>query len=46
MGWLRDTTGSFTGGLLSLSGFLLAAALLAWGLAWQVRRADDAAADL
>jgi MFS family permease len=38
MGWLREYTGSFTVGLLSLSGFLLAAATLACVLALRVRR--------
>jgi len=46
MGWLRQYTGSFTIGLLSLSGFLLAAALLAWWLALRVRREPDVAPDL
>jgi nitrate/nitrite transporter NarK len=46
MGWLRQNTGSFTIGLLSLSVFLLAAAALAWWLALRVRRGPDVAADL
>jgi len=32
MGWLTDQTGSFSAGLLALSGFLFASAALAWGL--------------
>jgi nitrate/nitrite transporter NarK len=32
MGWLTDQTGSFSAGLLAMSGFLFAAALLAWSL--------------
>jgi ACS family tartrate transporter-like MFS transporter len=32
MGWLADRTGSFTAGQMALSGFLLAAAGLAWWL--------------
>ena len=32
MGWLRDTTGSYSAGLLAMSGFLLAAAGLAASL--------------
>jgi nitrate/nitrite transporter NarK len=32
MGWLTDRTGSFLAGQMALSGFLLAAALLAWWL--------------
>ena len=32
MGWLRDTTGSYSAGLLAMSGFLLAAAALAASL--------------
>jgi MFS family permease len=43
MGWLRQYTGSFTVGLLSLSGFLLMAASLAWWLAVRVRREPDTA---
>jgi nitrate/nitrite transporter NarK len=46
MGWLRDHTGSFAGGMLTLSGFLLAAALLAVLLAALVRRDGSATADL
>jgi D-galactonate transporter len=46
MGWLRDHTGSFTGGMLALSGFLLMAASLAAILAIIVRRDGVAAADL
>jgi len=32
MGWLTDLTGSFSAGLLAMSGFLLASATLAWTL--------------
>ena len=32
MGWLTDETGSFTAGLLAMSGFLILAAALAWSL--------------
>jgi len=32
MGWLTDETGSFSAGLLAMSGFLVLAALLAWSL--------------
>ena len=32
MGWLTDRTGSFLAGQMALSGFLLAAATLAWSL--------------
>lgn len=32
MGWLTDETGSFTAGLLAMSGFLLLAAALSWWL--------------
>lgn len=32
MGWLTDQTGSFSAGLLAMSGFLLVAAGLAWSL--------------
>jgi MFS family permease len=32
MGWLTDRTGSFSAGLLAMSGFLLASAILAWSL--------------
>jgi MFS family permease len=32
MGWLSDQTGSFSAGLLAMSGFLLVAAGLAWSL--------------
>jgi MFS transporter, ACS family, tartrate transporter len=32
MGWLTDETGSFSAGLLAMSGFLLLAATLAWSL--------------
>jgi len=46
MGWLRDYTGSFAGGMLALSGFLLAASLLACLLAVIVRRGTAAPADL
>ena len=46
MGWLREHTGSFTGGMLALSGFLLAAALLAVLLAVLVRREGAGTADL
>jgi MFS transporter, ACS family, tartrate transporter len=31
-GWLRDETGSFSAGLLAMSGFLVLAAMLAWSL--------------
>lgn len=43
MGWLRQYTGSFTIGLLSLSGFLMVAASLAWWLAVRVRRETETA---
>ena len=46
MGWLRQYTGSFTIGLLSLSVFLLAAASMAWWLAVRVRREPDVPPDL
>jgi nitrate/nitrite transporter NarK len=46
MGWLRQETGSFTIGVLSLAGFLVAAAALAACLAWRVRRTAESAADL
>lgn len=36
MGWLTDETGSFTAGLLAMSGFLLLAAALSW---WMTRLA-------
>jgi D-galactonate transporter len=45
MGWLRDHTGSFSAGLLAMSGFLVFAALLAWSLKRLVRD-DERAADL
>ena len=32
MGWLTDETGSFSAGLLAMSGFLVLAAVLAWSL--------------
>jgi nitrate/nitrite transporter NarK len=32
MGWLTQLTGSFSAGLLAMSGFLLASATLAWTL--------------
>jgi MFS transporter, ACS family, tartrate transporter len=32
MGWLTDETGSFSAGLLAMSGFLILAAALAWSL--------------
>jgi nitrate/nitrite transporter NarK len=32
MGFLTDATGSFSAGLLAMSGFLIAAAALAWSL--------------
>jgi len=32
MGWLTDETGSFSAGLLAMSGFLVVAAALAWSL--------------
>jgi nitrate/nitrite transporter NarK len=41
MGWLRESTGSFTVGLLVMAGFLLAATSLAWWLAVRVRREQD-----
>jgi D-galactonate transporter len=37
MGWLRDTTGSYSAGLLAMSGFLLLAAMLALSLRLLVR---------
>jgi len=43
---LRDYTGSFAGGMLALSGFLLAASLLACLLAVIVRRGTAPAVDL
>ena len=47
MGWLEDQTGSYSAGLLAMSGFLLLAAGLAWSLRLLVRRGQDtAAADL
>jgi MFS transporter, ACS family, tartrate transporter len=47
MGWLEDQTGSYSAGLLAMSGFLLLAAGLAWSLRLLVRRGHDtAAADL
>jgi D-galactonate transporter len=47
MGWLTDMTGSFSAGLLALSGFLIAAAIMAWSLKLMVHRQDrTAAADL
>src|SRR5262245_33912132 len=45
MGWLREHTGSFSAGLLAMSGFLVFAALLAWSLKLLVRN-DERAADL
>jgi hypothetical protein len=40
-------TGSFSAGLLALSGFLIAAAIMAWSLKLMVHRQDrTAAADL
>jgi MFS family permease len=44
MGWLRDTTGSYSAGLLALSGFLLAAAMLALSLRLVVRSHAEGAA--
>ena len=44
MGWLRDYTGSFSAGLLAMSGFLLLAAGLAWSMRLLVRGQDRAAA--
>jgi hypothetical protein len=32
MGWLTDQTGSFSAGLLAMSGFLFVSAMLAWSL--------------
>jgi MFS family permease len=32
MGWLTDQTGSFSAGLLAMSGFLFASAVMAWSL--------------
>lgn len=32
MGWLTDQTGSFSAGLLAMSGFLIGSAMLAWTL--------------
>jgi nitrate/nitrite transporter NarK len=32
MGWLTDLTGSFSAGLLAMSGFLFASAILSWSL--------------
>jgi ACS family tartrate transporter-like MFS transporter len=32
MGWLTDLSGSFSAGLLAMSGFLFASAILAWSL--------------
>ena len=48
VGWLRDVTGSFSSGLLALSGFLVMAALMALSLKLVVKRGPDraAAADL
>jgi MFS family permease len=46
MGWLREHTGSFAGGMLALSGFLITAAALAAVLAVIVRREGSAALDL
>jgi D-galactonate transporter len=43
MGWLTDHTGSYSAGLLAMSGFLLAAALLAWSLRLLIRRGSDGA---
>ena len=36
MGWLKDLTGSFNAGLLAMSGFLIAATVLAGSLKWVV----------
>jgi hypothetical protein len=44
MGWLTDQTGSYSAGLLAMSGFLLAAALLAASLRLLIRRGSDGAA--
>jgi MFS transporter, ACS family, tartrate transporter len=48
MGWLEDRTGSYSAGLLALSGFLVMASLMAWSLKLLVDRQQDrtAAADL
>ena len=47
MGWLRETTGSYSAGLLAMSVFLVLAAGLAWSLRRVVRAGQDkAAADL
>ena len=43
MGWLTDRTGSYSAGLLAMSGFLLMAAILAALLRRVVRRNQDAA---
>jgi MFS transporter, ACS family, tartrate transporter len=45
MGWLREHTGSFSAGLLAMSGFLVLAAILAWSLKLLVRN-DERARDL
>ena len=44
MGWLTDQTGSYSAGLLTMSGFLLGAALLALSLRLFMRRGSDGAA--
>jgi D-galactonate transporter len=44
MGWLRDSTGSFSAGLLAMSGFLLAAAILAFSLRLVMRSNPEGAA--
>jgi MFS family permease len=47
MGWLTEHTGSYSAGLLAMSGFLLLAAGLAWSLKLLVRGQEKAvAADL
>lgn len=46
MGKLRDDTGTYTAGTLTLAGFLLAATTLAWLLSRRVRKDPDATADL
>jgi D-galactonate transporter len=43
MGWLVDRTGSYSAGLLAMSGFLLVAAALAWSLKLLVGRQQEGA---